>query len=294
MSRLLAAALACVAAPWLAACADSAPGPREGERTVLDATGEPVVLPREVRRIVATVPGLSDTVAALGAKALLVGVSERDAAGEGPGAPAKIPTWPSISAERVAALAPDLVLVDRTLSSHDLPGLRARFRGTFAADSSSLDGLVRTFQRLGEALGHEDAAARLVAELARARREVRVPGRPRVLLLSWADPVMALGPGSLLSDMVESIGAENVASDLGRPSGEIPAERVREKAPDWILLTGGTFPERLRRDWAAVPAVRDGHVVDASADDLVRAGPGTAKALARLAQLLTPSGKAPR
>src|SRR5439155_12915863 len=141
----------------------------------------------------------------------------------------------------------------------------------------------------GEALGQQTAAARLVAELARARREVHVLERPRVLLLSWADPVMALGPGSLLNDMVESIGAENVAKGLGRPSGEIPAERVREMAPDWILLTGGTFPERLRRDWAAVPAVRDGHVVEASADDLVRAGPGTAKAVARLASLLTPS-----
>ena len=113
-----------------------------------------------------------------------------------------------------------------------------------------------------------------------------------MLLLTWADPVMALGPGSLLDDMLSSIGAENVAKDLGRPSGEFPAERVRERAPEWILLTGGTFPERLKRDWAAVPAVRDGRVVDASADDLVRAGPGTAKALARLAELLTP--KAPR
>src|SRR5205085_9639585 len=98
----------CAAATLLVACDDRPLAPREGERTVLDATGATVVLPREVRRVVATVPGLSDTVRALGAGALLVGVSEKDAAGEGPNAPARIPTWPSISAERVAALAPDL------------------------------------------------------------------------------------------------------------------------------------------------------------------------------------------
>ena len=279
------AGLVFVAALGLAACGrrDAVPAARH----VIDATGVLVALPAEVKRVVATVPGLSETVAALGARARLVGVSEKDALGDGPGAPARIPTWPSISAERVAALEPDLILVDPTLSPHDVQGLRAHFGCVFASNSTSLDGLATTFARLGEALGRPEEAARLVAELASARRTVRVEGRPRVLLLTWADPVMALGPGSLLDDMLRSIGAENVAADLGRPSGEISAERVVAKAPDFILLTGGVFPERLRHDWSSVPAVAAHRIVDASADDLVRAGPGTARALVRLAELLT-------
>ena len=142
-------------------CGTDEPAAREGEHAILDATGARLFVPREVRRIVTTVPGQSEMVRVLGAGDLLVGVSERDPAVEGPSAPARIPTWPSISAERVAARSPDLVLVDRTLSAHDLPGLRGRFRGAFACDSASLDALSTTFERLGEALGRPAEAAAL-------------------------------------------------------------------------------------------------------------------------------------
>jgi ABC-type Fe3+-hydroxamate transport system substrate-binding protein len=239
-----------------------------------------------VRRVVATLPGLADLVEALGAGATLVGLSDRDEGrAEAPRAE-RVPTWPTIPAERVAALAPDLLLVDLTLSSGDLPALRARFPTTFACDSRSLDGLARTFLRVGEALERTPRAQELVAELARARATVRVEGSPRVLLLAQAEPTMALGPGSLLDDMLRAVGARNVAHDLSRASGEWPSETVRARAPEWILVTGGGFPDALRARWADVPAVRDGRVVDASADDLVRAGPRTARALERLARLL--------
>jgi ABC-type Fe3+-hydroxamate transport system substrate-binding protein len=107
-----------------------------------------------------------------------------------------------------------------------------------------------------------------------------------VLLLGQSEPLTVLGPGSLLDDMVRACGGENVAADLGRASGPFAMERVRGRAPEWILTTEGPFPAVLRAAWADVPAVRDGRVADASADDLVRAGPRVPGALRRLAAVL--------
>jgi len=271
----------------LAACGKPRGGGAPASRTVPDATGVAVPLPARVARVVTTVPGQTDLVEALGAGARLVGQSDRDEPrASAPGA-ARIPTWPTVPAERVAALEPDLLLVDSTLSSVDLPALRARFPSTFACDSRSLDGLARTFERVGEALGEPARAKELVDALARARATMRVAGKPKVLLLAQADePLMVLGPGSLLDDMVRAVGAENVAADLPRPSGEWSPEEVRARRPEWILVTGGRFSDATRARFSDVPAVASGRVVDASGDDLVRAGPRTAKALERLAAIL--------
>ena len=293
MTRLggLLTVLAVLSCACLAACGDTTPASQPkaaSDRTVRDAMGVEVRLPAEVRRIVTTVPGLTATVVEMGSGTRLVGVSDQDPK---TGAFAQVPriaVWPTIPAEAVAALLPDLLLVDLTLSNRDLDVLRKRFPVTFATDSRTLDGVRRSFERIGEALGRGVRARRLVDDLDLARREAKVKGRPKVLLLTQTDPsTMVLGPGALLDDMVRAVGAENVAWDLGRPSGDMPVETIRSRAPDWILLTGAKFTAALKERWASIPAVRDGHVFDLGADEFVQAGPKTAEALRRLARILS-------
>jgi iron complex transport system permease protein len=223
--------------------------------------GVEVRLPAEVRRIVTTVPGLTATVIEMGNGARLVGVSDQDSKlGALAGVP-RIPVWPTIPAEVVAGLEPDLLLVDLTLSNRDLAVLRKRFPVTFATDSRTLAGVRLSFERIGEALGREVRARHLVEELDLARREAHVDGRPKVLLLTQTDPsTMVLGPGALLDDMLRAVGGVNVAWDLGRPSGDMPVETIRSRAPEWILLTGAVFTDALRERWASILAVRDGAV----------------------------------
>jgi ABC-type Fe3+-hydroxamate transport system substrate-binding protein len=61
---------------------------------------------------------------------------------------------------------------------------------------------------------------------------------------------------------------------------------VLARRPDWILTPRKPMPERLRERWRNVPAVKRGQFVEASADDLVRAGPRLLDGLARLADTL--------
>ena len=108
----------------------------------------------------------------------------------------------------------------------------------------------------------------------------------RVALLE-ADVALSVARDLVERIRVRAVGAENVAWDLGRPSGDMPVETIRSRAPDWILLTGATFTAALRERWASIPAVRAGHVFDLGADEFVQAGPRTADALRRLARILS-------
>ncbi len=278
-----------------AACgSDAGPVARSGTRVVIDATGASVTIALDVRRIVTTVPGLTATVVALGCADRLVAVSALEKGDRTLVGVEYFPVFPVIPAETIASMRPDLVLVDPTLSPRDIAPLRARFPMTFACDSRSLDGLRTTFARLGSALGRGLEAKRLTDDLDAARAEARVEGSPLVLLLSWAEPpsVIALGPGSLLDDMLRSVGARNLAADLGHASGPVSSEAVVSGDPDWIVLTGATFSDDLRSRWSTVKAVKLGRIVEAGGDDFVQAGPRTAPALRRLAKLLTPGGGA--
>ena len=239
--------------------------------------------PREVHRVVTTVPGLSDTVVALGAGRSSSASARRTPRGTGPGAPARIPTWPSISAERVAALAPDLVLVDRTLSAHDLPGLRARFPGTFAHRQQRARRARDDLRAPRRGARPRGGRARSSRSSRRARRGRSASRAARGCCSSRGPtPSWRSGPGSLLDDMLRA-SARRTSRPTSAVLGRDPrGARAREGA-GVDPADGRHVPRDARRDWAAVPAVRDGRVVDGGADDLVRAGPGTAKALARLA-----------
>ncbi|MFO0934468.1 MAG: ABC transporter substrate-binding protein [Planctomycetota bacterium] len=266
-----------------------AAGPVAPTRVVTDCAGAKVTLPATVGRIVTTAPGLTALVVALGHGAALVGVSDQDPRTGALADLPRLPVYPSVPAEAVAVLEPDLVLVDRVLSGRDAEALRARFPQTFVTDASqTLDRLRETFLRVADALDRPRLGQDLAAELDDARRRHRVEGRPRVLVLGQVEPLppYAIGPRGLLGDMVASVGGENVAWDLGLPSGPIASEVVLARRPQWILHTGGTFPDALRTAWASVPAVADGRIADVGDDDFMQGGPRTARALARLAALL--------
>jgi len=270
--------------------------PAGATRVVVDGTGTKVTLPATISRIVTTAPGLTSLVVALGMGSALVGVSDQDRRDGALADLPRLPVYPSVPAEAVAVLEPDLVLVDLVLSGRDVAALRARFPRTFVTDAAqTLDRLRETFLRVADAVDRPLRGRDLAQELDAARQRHRVAGRPRVLILGQVDPLppYAIGPRGLLGDMVAAVGGENVAWDLGMPSGPIASEVVLERRPQWILHTGGTFPDALKRAWRSVPAVRDGRIVDVGGDDFMQGGPRTADALGALARILS-AAEAPR
>ncbi|MFM8979502.1 MAG: ABC transporter substrate-binding protein [Planctomycetia bacterium] len=273
-----------------------------GRRSVRFDDGTRCVLPAATRRIASTLPNLTELVAHLGGVERLVGVSPHCNFPPGLERLPRVSVMP-LDLEGLRALAPDLVLCDRVFHAASLEALGRAGVPWLALQSRSLDDLEDTVQLLGAVLEEEPAAqaarapaespaaraAALVARLRAARERVRPPAGavgPAVLVVGQADPLHVLGPGSLLDDMLRACGARNVAADLGRPSGPFSEEALLARAPGWILTTWGALPEAQRQRWARVPALAQGHVAEAVADDLLRAGPRTPQALERLGEVL--------
>jgi iron complex transport system substrate-binding protein len=122
-----------------------------------------------------------------------------------------------------------------------------------------------------------------------------------VLYLLYDDPLMTVGPATILGRMIETVGGENIFDDVSQNYPTPSDEQVVVRRPEVILATFGLMNagdaslernrERLlkRPGWQDVPAVRDGRIVALDEDLTTRVGPRLVEGLEAMERALAPS-----
>lgn len=256
-------------AALLGACGSSS-RPPAGALTVVDDAGDTVRLAQPAQRVVSLSPATTELLFAIGAGGRLVGRTRwcdyppaaRDVPSVGDGLPPNI--------EAVLATHPDLVLLYRSPQNAEaLAQLRAAGVATLQLTLDHLADVSRLARLLGPLLGQAAAGDSLAAgfdsaRAAAAARAATVPdsARPRLLILAWDQPPIAIGAGSFQSEIVELAGGRNLFADLAAPSAPVSIEAIAARNPDLVLVTDSGTPGYVTRpEWAVVPAIREHHFV---------------------------------
>lgn len=265
--------------------------------TTTDRLGREVTLQAAPLRIVAMIPSHTETVCALAACKLLVGVDQFS------NHPAETDDLPRLGngfepdIEAIVALEPELVLVDQFSGLADtLSGLGLV---VYAGTPQSFEETLDFFEELGRLLDREVEAALLGG---RVRGEVEsvaalTAGRkaPSVYFEVDATPY-SVGPDSFIGFLIHRAGGANiVAAELGE-FPQLDPELVVAADPEVIVLADAPFGESAeavaaRPGWAAIRAVTDRRVVELTAeqvDILSRPGPRLAEAVRLLAEIFHP------
>jgi len=213
--------------------------------------------------------------------------------------------------ETLARLDPDLIIsqgicdvcaVDEVLVEEavDLLGLDA---AVLTTDPHSLDDVFADIRRIGDATGRSERAAELVADLrervAAVERTVAdaAPGRPRVAVLDWLDPVMVAG--HWIPEMVELAGGHYGMAAPGERSEPREWDAVREYDPEVLVAapcgfgleqTVENLPDLTDREgWEGLAAVEAGRAYALDGHHYVnRPGPRLVDTLEHLAALCHP------
>jgi iron complex transport system substrate-binding protein len=256
------AALAAMCA--LAACERAAPVARS---SVTDDFGDTITLAKAPRRIVSLVPNLTEILYAIGAGDRLVGRTSYDRI------PARVVAVPDLgpglrpNVEAVLAARPDLVILYGSQDNRDA-ARRLRAAGVMTA-SYKVD-RVADFARVTEVLGRltgDTAAARVTIDTvgrtlaSTLERTVALP-RPKVFWFLWENPLLAVGGGSFLNELLKVAGGRNVYDSLPEPSPPVAFEDLIRRDPDVVLASPKTR-ERMLADprWRTLRAVREGRVL---------------------------------
>ena len=281
---------AVMAAIVLFACA----APSERVPSVDDA-GDPLPALARPSRIVSLNPATTEILFASGAGDRVVGRTHWD------GWPPEVLDVPDLgdgirpSIETVIGARPDLVVLYASGENRD--AARALRAAGIAVISLRIDRIVdfeRAATLLGDAVGEPERARAVVDSVRATLERVRVAAaarrsRPTVFMLSWETPLMTIGSGSFLSELVEIAGGRNVFGDLAGPSPQVAFEEVLRRDPDFILgrpETAGKLGANAR--WRGLPAVRDGHVLVMDTVLVGRPGVRLGEAAVSIARLLHP------
>ena len=238
-------------------------------RTVNDELGRAVEVPDHTHRVACLIPSVVDIVYSLGAGADVVAISDftkyPKEALQKPSI--GLPINPSI--ETIVALRPDLVLGSGDLNTLEFAGQLERLGiPVFMVDPHGIEGIYASILSIGGALNREPDAKTLVARL-RTRVDTvkaRVSGKPRVrvFMAIWYDPVMTIGKGAFISELIEAAGARSVTDDIAQEWPEVSIETVVSRQPDALLFASGSgiTPEELkaRPGWEHLKAVREGRI----------------------------------
>ena len=261
---------------------------------MVDDAGDTLRVDRPAHRIVSLNPTTTELLFALGAGDRLVG---RTDACDYPAAAAHVVSvggWLPPNVEAVAARSPDLVVLYGG-PTNAAPGTRLRSLGipVLVLRTDHLADVPRAARLLGRVVDAVPAADSLARSFESAldilRRSAHPSRAPGVLLLAWDQPLIALGGGSFVSELVELAGARNVFDDLPLASAPVALESVVARNPLAIVTLGAmTAGFASRPEWQAVPAVRRHRVLTLTESAFNRPSPRAPAAVAELRRRLEP------
>jgi ABC-type Fe3+-hydroxamate transport system substrate-binding protein len=197
--------------------------------------------------------------------------------------------------EAVFARKPDLVVMyasggDRAAADR----LTAAGIPTAAFRMDKIRDFARVTMLLGQLVG-DTARARTVVDSVTATldrvRQATAPlsSRPTVFLHVWEKPLMGIGGGSFLSELVAIAGARNIYDSIPSPAPVVTFEDVLRRNPT-IVLVSPVERERLlaSAQWHTLPAVREGRVLTYDTNLVARPSVKLGEAAVSLAKLFHP------
>jgi iron complex transport system substrate-binding protein len=206
----------------------------------------------------------------------------RDTASKYPAEVLDLPTVGSsysISTEAVAALNPDLVLVEALTQANLVDQLGPLGVPIIAVRAASLEDIVQSLTLVGEIVDNDDAAAQAITDIQNridAAEESAPEGKSILILIADADKKIYAAKAESYPGLVTAlIGLTNLAAEL---QGKAPyagfalftTEQATQSNPDVVLtITPAPAPApRLSAvlsqmpGFKEMPAVKAGHVVE--------------------------------
>jgi ABC-type Fe3+-hydroxamate transport system substrate-binding protein len=274
----------------ISACGDS----RGPSLETTDDFGDPVRVGGPPTRIVSLNPATTEILFTRGAGSRLVGRTKYDSWPDSAKLVTPLGDGIQPNVEVVLAAHPDLVIL---YASQDNRPAAARFRAagvnTLSLKVDHISDFRRTVRLLGSILRDSARAKIVIDSVYRTLDSVRAAtaklARPTVFWHIWDAPVITIGSGSFMNELVDIAGGKNVYADIAGPSAQVSLEDISRRNPDFILA-GPIGRAQISSDsrWRIVRAARDNRIF--VVDTLLVARPSVrlGEAAVSLANLLHP------
>jgi len=276
--------------------------PQSPPGNIVDGLGRSVTINKIPQRIVSLAPSNTEILFALGLDDKVVGVTEYCNYPQAAKTKPKVGGFSTVDIEKVVSLEPDLVLATQIHGKTVIPALEKLGLTVIALTPRSLHEVLDSITLVGKITGQSREASKLINNL-RTRieavadkiRTLSPNQRPRVFYVTWHDPLMTAGTGTLTDNVIDSAGGQNIAFDI---SGDktINLETVIYRDPQVIVAsvgmgTGEDLPWQYVRTEPRLKntqAILNGRIYKIDGDLIHRPGPRIVDALEQMARFIHP------
>jgi iron complex transport system substrate-binding protein len=267
-------------------------------RSFVDDAGHRIYLAKPPARIVSLAPSITEMLFSLGLDDQIVGVTEFC---DYPAAAKSKPKvgYANPSVEMLVALRPELVLAPRDFLRPDLQAKLERLKITFfILEAQTLEDIPLQIQTLGKMFERSLRADEITQVMRRGmagiRRKAETLAAKRVLYVLNSQPLITVGPGSFIHQMIGLVGGINIAAQAGIAYPRLSMEAVLREDPEVLIFPVGEAEAVPRseqqqwRRWSSLSAVKQHRFHEVSSNLLNRPGPRIIEALEQLANAIHP------
>jgi len=249
--------------------------------TLLQANGEPLILPEPARRIITLAPNLAELVFAAGAGEHLKAVVEYS------NFPAQVIAIPRvgdafrIDLERIIELNPDLVIAWKSGNPQTaLQKLTQLGITVWQIEITHPDEIADVVDTISRAAGTEIVGGAVALQLRNRLADLRQYNADKFPLDYFYQiaprPLYTINGQHIISRSLAICGGQNVFSDLPTLAPQISRESVIIANPEVMIApeSPGNPPALLNwQDWSQLQAVRNGNMLYLPADEISQATP---------------------
>lgn len=259
-----------------------------------DDFGDPIVVKSVPQRVVSLNPATTDLIFALGAGNRLVGRTHWDVY---PAEAVKVPDLGSgirPNVEAVLGAHPDLIIL---YASNDNRAAANAFRNagvnTLSLKIDHIDDFHRAAKTIARLLGDSARGVAVSDSVKKTLERVRAENaglpKPTVFWHIWDAPLITIGRGSYMNELVEIAGGRNVYGDVRETSPTVSIEDVIKRDPQFII-TGPEGAREVAADprWSQLEAVKAHRILVADTAIVGRPSVRLGEAAVLLAKLFHP------
>ena len=275
----------------------------------VDDEGYVTTLTSIPQRIVSLAPSCTQILFAIGEGPKVVGVTTYD------NYPYNFTAWAAAgnmtidggygtpNMEVIASLHPDLILCDNQ-NDVNLPSMRALGYKVIVLNPSTVTGIEQDIMLVGRATGAETEATAVVANISDTISNIQakiaaanITTTPTVYYEIWNNPIMSVGAGSWISDVIAKAGGVNIFENVSQAYPTVSSETVVQLNPSVILLPSGSggmafygsvADVEARPGWNTISAVQNGKIYVINQDLFAEPAPRVAELIQDIATCLYP------
>ena len=209
---------------------------------LLDMLGRELEVPGEAKRIVSLVPSQTELLYDLGLDREIIGITRFCIHPEHWfRSKTRVGGTKSLHLDKIRALAPDLIIANKEENRKEEIEALAKDFPVWISDVQSLEEALLMIRGVGRICGRPEKAASMCSEIVQTFEELRQVRPGRVAYLIWEDPLMVVGGGTFINDILQRWGLQNIYEERGRyPLTDL--EELKSLEPDLLILATEPFP----------------------------------------------------